>query len=319
MGFHEVQFPTGISYGSSGGPGFNTSIVATDAGTEERVARWNYPRHSYDASYAIRSLADLNLVLEFYTARQGPAFGFRYKDWFDFTSASDHRGAHDGQDVVIGTGNASEQDFQLIKKYTSGTTTRNRTITKPVSGTVRVTLDSVEQVSGWSVNTTSGIVTFTTAPGIGVEVTAGFEFDVPVRFGEELDEVFAINYQSFGHGSVPSIPLVEIVDPRHISDEFYFGGAKVFTVTADITITHLDGRVISVNPNAGSYKVKLPSEGGLSPGGPHFYIMNVSGSYAIDITEANGTTVVVNLAANSEAIIVLVRDSSNNIKWMAIT
>ncbi len=57
-----------------------------------------------------------------------------------------------------------------------------RTITKPVAGTVQVYLDGVEQPSGWSVDTTTGLVTFGVPPTLGVEVTAGFEFDVPVRF-----------------------------------------------------------------------------------------------------------------------------------------
>jgi hypothetical protein len=35
---------------------------------------------------------------------------------------------------------------------------------------VKAYLDSVEQLSGWSVDTTTGLVTFGTAPAVGVEV-----------------------------------------------------------------------------------------------------------------------------------------------------
>ena len=82
-----------------------------------------------------------------------------------------------------------------------------RRIVKPVTGTVRVALAGVEQLSGWSVETTNGIVTFDTAPASGVLITAGFEFDVPVRFDtDRLDVTWDLDR----HGSIASNPLVEV-------------------------------------------------------------------------------------------------------------
>ena len=56
---------------------------------------------------------------------------------------------------------------------------------------------------------TTGEVTFTplAVPGAGRKVTAGFEFDVPVRF--ETDRL-EINVMGFRHGAIPSIPIVEV-------------------------------------------------------------------------------------------------------------
>jgi hypothetical protein len=54
------------------------------------------------------------------------------------------------------------------KHYPSGSVIEVRTITKPVAGTVKVYLDSVEQLSGWPVDTTTGLVTFGTAPSLGL-------------------------------------------------------------------------------------------------------------------------------------------------------
>jgi uncharacterized protein (TIGR02217 family) len=82
---------------------------------------------------------------------------------------------------LLGTGDDTQTQFQLVKHYPSGSVVEVRTITKPVAGTVRVYLDDVEQASVWSVDTTTGLVTFSAAPALGVEVTADFEFDVPVR------------------------------------------------------------------------------------------------------------------------------------------
>jgi uncharacterized protein (TIGR02217 family) len=82
-----------------------------------------------------------------------------------------------------------------------------RTITKPVAGTVKVYLDDVEQLSGWSVDTTTGLVAFGTAPAMGVEVTADFLFDVPVRF--DTDHM-AVTIESYQLHTWQQIPIVEL-------------------------------------------------------------------------------------------------------------
>ena len=76
-----------------------------------------------------------------------------------------------------------------------------------MTGTVRVALGMVEQMSGWSLDATTGVVTFTTAPGSGVIVRAGFEFDVPVRFDTDTLDV-TLDIERLG--SITSIPLLEI-------------------------------------------------------------------------------------------------------------
>ena len=96
---------------------------------------------------------------------------------------------------------------RLSKRYTSGAQTWTRSIAKPVTGTVRIALGTVEQMSGWTLDATTGVVTFTTAPGSGVVIRAGFEFDVPVRFdSDSLDVTLDVERL----GSITSIPLLEI-------------------------------------------------------------------------------------------------------------
>ena len=72
---------------------------------------------------------------------------------------------------------------------------------------MRVALAGVEQSSGWSVDTTTGLVTFASAPAPGTAITAGFEFDVPVRFDTDS---LCINLANFAAGELPSLPLVEV-------------------------------------------------------------------------------------------------------------
>ena len=83
---------------------------------------------------------------------------------------------------LLGTGDDAQTQFQLVKRYPSGSVIELRTITKPVAGTGKVYLNGALQLSGWFVDTRTELVTFGMQPALGVEVTADFTFDVPVRF-----------------------------------------------------------------------------------------------------------------------------------------
>ncbi len=206
MAFHEIRFPDNISRGARGGPERRTQIVELASGDEERNASWANSRRRYDAAYGIRRADDLAVVVAFFEARNGRLYGFRWKDWGDYKSCLPS-GTPAETDQVIGTGDGTATAFQLVKAYTSGAQTWMRIITKPVAGTVSVALDGTVQASGWSVDTTTGLVTFTTAPANGTAITAGFEFDVPVRFDtDQLD----VTYDIERLGSITSIPLIEV-------------------------------------------------------------------------------------------------------------
>ncbi|HXJ01302.1 MAG TPA: DUF2460 domain-containing protein [Micropepsaceae bacterium] len=206
MAFHEVRFPTAIAFGSSGGPGRKTEIVTLGSGFEERNAVWANSRRRYDVGYGVKSLDDIHAVIGFFEARLGRVYGFRFKDFADFKSCAPNASVTPS-DVAIGTGNGTATQFSLVKVYASGPGSWTRAIRKPVAGKVRVALNGVEQMSGWSVDTATGIVTFVSAPGSGVAVTAGFEFDVPVRFDTDA---LTVNLASFQAGEIPAIPIVEI-------------------------------------------------------------------------------------------------------------
>ena len=206
MAFHEVRFPDNISRGARGGPERRTQIVELASGDEERNASWANRRRRYDVAYGIRRADDLASVVAFFEARNGRLHGFRYKDWADYKSNLPSQ-AITATDQQLGTGTGSLQTFQLAKRYTSGAQTWVRTIAKPVAGTVRVALGMIEQMSGWTVDTTTGVLTFTTAPANGVIVRAGFEFDVPVRFDSDTLDV-TLDFERLG--SITAIPLLEI-------------------------------------------------------------------------------------------------------------
>lgn len=195
--FHEVQFPPKIAYGASGGAEFNTTVTANLAGYEQRNINWNKARGSWDISTGIKNKADMDIVIAFFRARFGKAYGFRFKDWTDYQGIAEN----------IGTGDGSNKIFQLVKSYSSGSYSYVRDIKKPVSGTVKIYLNSILQSSGYTIDYTSGIVTFTTSPANTTLVNADFEFDVPVRFDTDT-----INVRADGPGtfSWDSIAIVEL-------------------------------------------------------------------------------------------------------------
>ena len=206
MAFHEVRFPDNISRRARGGPERRTQIVELASGHEERNASWANSRRRFDVAYGIRRADDLALVVAFFEARNGRLHGFRYKDWADYKSCLPSQ-AVAPTDQPISTGNSAVTTFALLKRYTSGAQSWTRSIAKPVAGSIRLALNGVEQMSDWSVDTATGSVTFAAAPGAGIAITAGFEFDVSVRFDTDMLDV-TLDLERLG--SITSIPLLEI-------------------------------------------------------------------------------------------------------------
>jgi uncharacterized protein (TIGR02217 family) len=208
MGFHEVRFPTNLSFGSVGGPERRTEIVALANGFEERNTPWEHARRRYDAGLAMRSLDDVEDLIAFFEARRGQLYGFRWKDWLDYKSCAPSRQvAFDDQ--IIGQGDGVTRVFQLSKTYDSGGHSYTRPITKPVANSVRVGVDgaALMEAIGFSVDVGTGAVTLSDVPAPEALVTAGFEFDVPVRFDTDRIQT---SMSSFRAGEVPSVPVVEV-------------------------------------------------------------------------------------------------------------
>jgi uncharacterized protein (TIGR02217 family) len=205
MNFHEISFPLSLAFHSTGGPVRKTEIVTLGSGYEERNAVWAGSRRSFDVGSGVRSLDDLHAVIAFFEARAGRLYGFRFRDFADGKSCAPGI-ALSPTDQAIGTGDGHITAFPLSKTYASGAGSWTRIIQKPVGGTVRIAVAGVEVTSGFSVDMTTGIVTLSSAPSGAI--TAGFEFDCPVRFDSDA---LAINLATFQAGEVPSIPLTEIL------------------------------------------------------------------------------------------------------------
>lgn len=198
MSFHDVRLPVDVERGAKGGPGFNTGVTPLKSGKEQRNINWAQQRCAYDISYGIGSKQLYREVLNFFYVRRGKAYGFRFKDWLDYQL----------DEEAIGTGNGVLTAFQITKTYTDAGGSYVRNIYKPVSG-IQVFLNGVLQTitTHYTINLTTGIITFLTPPSMGVAVTVTGEFDVPVRFDtDSLD----VTLQWIEAGQVQGIPLVEL-------------------------------------------------------------------------------------------------------------
>jgi len=208
MAFHEIRFPANLSLGSVGGPERRTEVVTLANGFEERNQPWADSRRSYEAGAGLRTLDDVETLIAFFEARRGRMHGFRWKDWSDYKSCPPSKRPLP-TDQEIGTGDGEQVVFALSKTYRSGEQTYTRRITKPVAGTVVVAVARDPKIEGleFTVDVGRGEITFVVPPDIGVLVSAGFEFDVPVRF--DTDRIMT-SMSSFQAGEVPDVPVMEV-------------------------------------------------------------------------------------------------------------
>ena len=199
--FHDVAFPLRIAFGASGGPERRNEIVPLADGTEQRNARRAHARRRWDVGTGVRSLDDLREVVAFFEARRGSLIAFRFTDPFDSRTGT---GAEPtATDVTLGTGDGERTRFALRKPYGEGEGAYPRPIALPRTDTLRVALDGTEVEAAFE----DGEVVLASAPPVGGAVTAGFRFDVPVRFDIEH---LSVSITAFEAGEVPSIPLVEV-------------------------------------------------------------------------------------------------------------
>lgn len=208
--FHEVRFPLDIARGARGGPERLTQIVALASGREVRNSRWAHSRRRYDAGVGVRSLDALAAIITFFEERRGRLYGFRWRDQLDWKSCPPSL-EPSATDQVIGIGDGATTMFQLCKDYGMGVTAYRRPIVKPWPGSVLVAVNGALQAQPQDVscNIATGLVTFAPgkAPPPGSSITAGFAFDVPVRFDIDMIEV---DLSAFEAGEIPKIPIVEI-------------------------------------------------------------------------------------------------------------
>ena len=207
MAFHEVRLPARLAFGSTGGVERRTEVVQLASGWERRSTPWAHGRRRWLIGAGVKSLDDMAELLAFFEARRGRLHGFRFKDFADWKS-SRPSGAPAPGDQRIGTGDGVRTRFQLVKRYGDGAEAVERVIAKPAGGSVRVAVAGTElAAAAYQADPATGLVSLILPPPAGAVVTAGFAFDVPVRFdSDRLD----VTLEGFEAGRIAAVPLIEI-------------------------------------------------------------------------------------------------------------
>jgi uncharacterized protein (TIGR02217 family) len=202
----DVRLPENWSKGSSGGPAFLTDVVQLASGEEDREERWEHPLAQYDVAHNARRAEDIAQLRLFHRARRGASRAFLLKDWLEYTSAADGLAAASAVDQPLGTGDGVETVFAIVRRYEDSGGSYDRPIMWPVASTVLVAVDGAP-TTAFTVQRGAGTITFATAPAAAAVLTCGFEFDVPVRFAEDL---LSISWDTINARSAGAVPLIEV-------------------------------------------------------------------------------------------------------------
>lgn len=187
------RFPEAISYGSSGGPNYNTTVVDSQNGRRKKNINWEYPLHTYNVAYGVKTMEEMHELLRFFHIAEGRAHTFLYKDWADYNSTIPGQPTS-SSDQLLGIGDGSTRDFQLVKNYTVGSHNKVRNIALPVQGTLEVEINGAP-TTNFTISDT-GLITFNVAPSAGQAIRAGYEFDVPVSFDDDFLPTSYDDYES---------------------------------------------------------------------------------------------------------------------------
>lgn len=291
MAFHNVSLPDAFQYGSTFGSGFTTVIQTTSTGHEYRLARQSQARHRYRLLKLLQSGSEALALKTFALARRGALHSFRLKDWSDFTSNDDGQSTPTILDQVIGVGDGARQVFQLIKTYDeSGDAPYARPIQLPVAGSVVAAVAGFDVAGFFSVS--GGEITLAAAPGIGDVVTAGFSFDVPVRFGAEVDTWNALRADAYNVWSLEQMECVEVLDEVEWPELWNPGGVTNHgAVSQDISINYIQGELHTIAPST-AIDLFLPAPDQLVGGPRHFVIIVAAGAAGtVQVRADDGTAV----------------------------
>lgn len=202
IGFHNVRFPEDVSWGSRGGPMFKTQIFESFRGQEKRNIDWSQPIMRFNVAYGVKTDVQMLNLLNFFNARQGRAYGFRYKNWANYRISN----------APIATGDGYSTRLPMWKFYGFNGARHYKRLRKIVKGSVtNVGIGAagtmVEGVD-YNINYETGEIALNNAPGYGIPVYAAtLEFDEAVRF--DTDSMQSI-IDGFNNQSLTDLPLIGV-------------------------------------------------------------------------------------------------------------
>lgn len=206
--FHDILFPMKLARGAVGGPIRNTDVQTNLAGHETRNSAFYGSRRRYEISSKGSNFDELAQITNFFEARMGRLYGFRFRDPMDNKSCAPSMDPS-ALDQNVGIGDGVKANFQLIKYYGDTKGQYLRQITKPVPQSILIAVDGVTLAqNAYNVDFETGIISINSPPALGKIISAGFIFDTPVRFDNDNLE-FALDGFNAGHLTI--ITLLEVI------------------------------------------------------------------------------------------------------------
>lgn len=199
-------FPPRLAFGVRADPMWSTIVTTSVSGHEGTVLNWEHARHTYDVSFAIRTVSDYKDIRSHFHQARGRGKAFLLLDPLD----------HDATQTE-GTTQVAGDGYQLTKTYGSGGDAYVRKITRPRSGTLTVYRTragvTTDVTSSCTVSYTTG--TFTVSGHAGGDVyTWSGDFYVLCRYDTDQLPAAVINKGAGQNGelfvSCSGIPVVEV-------------------------------------------------------------------------------------------------------------
>lgn len=201
IGFHEVRFPEDVSWGSRGGPVYKTQVFTSHRGFEKRNVDWSQPMMQFNAAYGIKTDAHILNVINFFNARQGRLFGFRYKNWCNYQI----------KEGPIATGDGFSRRLPMWKFYGFSGARHYKRLRKIVRGSVQgvqVGAEPVVEGVDFQIDYDAGEIVFNDPVGYGIPVRAlNLEFDEPVRFEEDSVENVI---EQYNNNALSALDLISV-------------------------------------------------------------------------------------------------------------
>lgn len=216
MPFLDIYMPEEVpGYPCVSAPRTRTTITASSSGKERRNQEWEHPLHTFIMPEGIRDWSVVQNLGKMWKITAGPFRSFAWRDPLDFSSG-DLLVPNPATDPVptmtdqsLGTGDGFTDSFQLVKTYSYGGETYDRTIHLPVLDTVVIAIDGVlVPDTDYTVSRPGGVVTFDLPPDAAAVITAGFLFDCEVRF--ESDDAFEGILRTWQAGGFADLTLIEV-------------------------------------------------------------------------------------------------------------
>lgn len=198
-------------------PRFSTAITTSDGGGSDRNRHWQHPLRTFRLPKAVREHEQLEALKDHWLVMGGPEMLWPFTDPLDFASVRLQLPNVSPEitlaDQIIGVGDGITRSFQITKTYRVGGRTYARPIYLPHDDTLLPGIAGYapEAVPGdpftWTVTREGGVITFDHAPAEGASITAGYYFDVAVRF--QRDDSFDGIVESYQVSGFADLTLEE--------------------------------------------------------------------------------------------------------------